>query len=225
LRDLSKLSEIAEASKDSYAFMDLTWVRLRSLQDLMARFFDDPAVRPCLDTLSRVTLAFSPRDNETDVASTRVGLLLGWMGAALRLVPESAKWKKDDRGSEVTLDREGGKPAVTLRFEHDKRQGVNDGAITHIEMECAAKDGGQAAKFQIARAPDDPKLTTWTSDVPGIVVPSQNVRIGAHDEARLLARSLERPARDRLLDASLLSASRILKQVAPRLSARPPRST
>lgn len=224
LRDLTKLSEIAEASKDSYAFMDLTWVRLRSLQDLVARFFDDPAVRPWLDTLSRVTLAFSPRDNETDVASTRAGLLLGWLGAALRLVPESAKWAKDDRGAEVTLDREGGKPPVTVRFEHDKRPGVNDGAITHIEL-LAGGGSAPTAKFQIARQADDSKITTWTCEVPGVVVPSQTVRIGAHDEARLLTRSLERPARDRLLDASLLAASRIVKQVAPRLSARPPRST
>ena len=224
LRDLSKLSEIAEASKDSYAFMDLTWVRLRSLQDLIARFFDDPAVRPCLDTLSRVTLAFSPRDNETDVASTRAGLLLGWLGAALHLAPESAKWKKDDRGAEVTLERDGGKPPVTVRFDRDKRPGVNDGAITHLEL-LSDVGGGKKATFQISRAPGDPKATTWTCDVPGVVIPSQTVRIGSHEEARLLSRSLERPTRDRLLDASLLAASRIVKQVAPRLSERPPRST
>jgi glucose-6-phosphate dehydrogenase assembly protein OpcA len=222
LRDLEKLSQIAQGSKDSYAFMDLTWVRLRRLQDLVARFFDDPPVRPLLDTLTRITFAYSPKEGDTDVASTRAGLLLGWMGFALGLVPESAKWKTDDRGGEVTLDREGGRPKVTVRFDRDSRPNVHDGAITRIELVSDAGNGAQA-KFEIARQ-EDPLTVKWSCNVPGIAVPDQVLRVGAHEEAQLLARSLERPTRDRLLDASLLVASRIVRSVAPRLSERPPRS-
>jgi glucose-6-phosphate dehydrogenase assembly protein OpcA len=48
LRDLEKLSTIAGRSRGRYALADLTWIRLRPLQELVARFFDDESSRPCL---------------------------------------------------------------------------------------------------------------------------------------------------------------------------------
>jgi hypothetical protein len=47
------------------------------------------------------------------------------------------------------------------------------------------------------------------------------LRFGSHEEPKLLARFLERPARDRLLEASLLIGSRIVRSVAPRMSSFP----
>jgi glucose-6-phosphate dehydrogenase assembly protein OpcA len=222
LRDLEKLAEIAQGAKSGYAFMDLTWVRLRGLQDLIARFFDDQELRPYLDGLKSVTLSFNPREGEADAASTRAGLLLGWMASALGFVPETAQWTKRDGGADLVVQREGSKDPVALRFQHDPRPGVHAGSITRGEIVCEAN--GKRARFSIERG-SDPLAVDWKVDAPGVVVPSQTLRIGSHEESQLLIRSLERPTRDALLERSLVAAARILKPIAPRLSERPPRST
>lgn len=223
LRDLEKLSTIVGSSQGAQAFMDLTWVRLRGMQDLVARFFDDPHARPYLDTLTEITFAYSPRAGEADVASTRVGLLLGWIGTALGFVVDTAKWTRGATGGELVIGRENG-TTVKVRFVYDKRAGVHDGSLTRIAMVSDAGEG-KTARFELARQPEDPQVMSWSSELPGVTTPPQMLRFASHDESELLLRTLERPTRDRLLEASLLSASRFVRAVAPRLSAPPPRLT
>jgi glucose-6-phosphate dehydrogenase assembly protein OpcA len=221
LRDLEKLAQIVRACQGAHAFMDLTWVRLRGMQDLVARFFDDPHARPYLDSLSELSFVYSPRDNETDVASTRAGLLLGWIGSALGFVADSAKWKREPGGGELVVSRENG-TSVKVRFAQEKREGVHDGAIVRIEMRCDGEEG--CARFDLARQ-SDPAIFQWSCEVPGVTMPPQLLKFASHDEADLMTRTLERPTRDRLLEASLRKASSLVRPVAPRLSEHPPRLT
>ena len=210
LRDLEKLSSIATRSRGHYALADLTWIRLRTLQDLVARFFDDAEGQACIKDLQRITIEFAPRPDEQDAASTQAGLLFGWIAAVLDLSPEGVQWKRGDGWAEARL---GG---VSARFEAKARADVRPGVITRI-----AFDAGKA-HFEIARA-DDPRVYTWSRDVPGVATPRHTLRVGAFEEPALLVRCLERPKRDKLLETSLLVGSSIVKSVAPRLTAPPPR--
>jgi hypothetical protein len=223
LRDIEKLAFILLQSKDSYAFMDLAWERLRSLQDLVARFFDDPHTRPYLDTLYDVTLAFSPRDGETDVASTRAALLLGWIGSALAVEGTNARWTRKDPGGDLLVEREG-YPDITFHFVHDKRAGVDHGGVTRVELLCAA-EGGKPARFTIDRQADDSKIMLSTFETPDLSPPPQTFRLERHHEAKLLLSCLERPMKDRLLEASLRMATKLVQPIAPRMSERPPSLT
>jgi glucose-6-phosphate dehydrogenase assembly protein OpcA len=220
LRDIEKLALILRQSKDSYAFMDLAWVRLRALQDLVARFFDDPTTRPYLDTLRDVTVAFSPRENETDVASTRAALLVGWMASALGIDGANAKWTKKNPGGDLVVAREG-RGDVTFHFVHDKREGVDHGGVTRVVMLCDA-EGGKKARFAIERQADDAKVMLSTYETPDLSPPPQAFRLERHHEATLLLSCLERPMKDRLLEASLRTATKLVHPIAPRLSERPP---
>ena len=213
LRDLEKLASIAARPRGRYALADLTWIRLRTLQDLVARFFDDEEAAARLRDLERVTIRFSPRPNEADVASTQAGLFFGWVANALGLDPEGTRWTRGVDWSEATLA--GG---VVARFEHVRRSDVWPGAITRVELAC------KEARFDVARGTDDPRSYVWTRDLPGFPMPPQTLRVGPFDEAAMLVRCLERPRRDKLLEASLQVGSRVVRPVAPRLSA-PPRGT
>jgi hypothetical protein len=104
-----------------------------------------------------------------------------------------------------------------LRFEQHAREDVPAGSITRVALGCGA------ASFEITRE-SDPLVFTWTSAVPGASPMRQTLRVGMHEEATLLARGLECPRRDRLLEASLRMGSRIVRPVAPRVSQRPPRA-
>jgi glucose-6-phosphate dehydrogenase assembly protein OpcA len=211
LRDLEKLSRIAQRSHGRYAVADLTWIRLRTLQDFVARFFDDETARRALSTLRRVVIEYSPRENDQDAASTIAGLFFGWMAHVLALNPETAQWKREADHSEVVLG------SLTVRFQRRLREGVVPGRIVGLALEC------DSARFDL-ELQADPEVFKWSRDIPGLLTPPQLFRLPAYDEHTLLVRCLERLKRDPLLEASLDAGSRIVRTVAPRLSMRP-RST
>ncbi len=216
LRDLVKLADVADKFPNT-ALTDLTWVRLRGLQDLIARFFDDPETRPYLEELTQIHFSYSCRESETDVASTRVGLLLGWLCQALDVDTDRCMWSVRKHGGDVFLGRENPHPPVHVRIAHDRRPGVHDGALTRIELRAGQRE---QAKFLIERQ-EDPSNVLWSLDVPGLNTPSQLVRFESHFESNTLRRTLERPERDVLFESSLRAARSILKAVAPRLTSPP----
>jgi glucose-6-phosphate dehydrogenase assembly protein OpcA len=209
LRDLEKLASIAQRSRGRYALADLAWARLHWVQDLVARFFDDEQGRACLPGLERIDIQFSPRPGEKDAASTRSGLLFGWLAHVLALPAESPRWTRGDTWAEVTLGH------VVSRFEQRPQEGVRPGGIVRLTMQC------KTGRFEIQRQ-DDPQAFRWSREVPGTATPPQLLRILSLDEPTLLLRCLERPRRDPLLETSLAVASRIVRPVAPRLSKAPP---
>jgi glucose-6-phosphate dehydrogenase assembly protein OpcA len=209
LRDLEKLSSIAARCRDRYALADLAWIRLRWIQEIVARFFDDPVACTTLSGVRRIAIEFSPREGEQDVTSTTAGLLFGWIAHVLRLGSEAPQWKRGETWGEVTLG------AVQGRFERRRRNDVRPGAVLRLTIEC------EAGRFDLERQ-EDPNLFLWTREVPGVPTPSQVLRVSSHEEWSLLARCMERPRRDMLLEASLLAGSRVVRPVAPRLSMTPP---
>ncbi len=208
LRDLEKLSTVSARVRHTCAFSDLAWIRLRTMQELVARFFDDAAGRECVRSLERVTIEFSPRGGEKDVASTQAGLLFGWMANALSMRAEGVQWKRGPTWGEATLGK------VVARFVHHPRTDVPPGSILRVSIEC---DG---ARFDIERQ-DDPRVLRWSRETPGAPVSPQTIGVDIAEEAGLLVRCLERPRRDFLFENSLHLGSRIVRPIAPRLSSLP----
>lgn len=209
LRDLEKLSFIAQRSRGRYALADLTWTRSRWVLDLVARFFDDEAGRACMGGIERILIEYSPREGETDAASTRAGLLFGWIASALKLDTSAPHWRRGDGWAEVQLGK------VTARFAQRSQKEVRPGGIVRVAFECPD------ARFELARLDDDAQAYRWSREVPGAPTPPQVLRVRSHEESTLLVRALERPKRDKLLEASLDVGSRIVRPVAPRLSVLP----
>ena len=209
LRDLEKLSNIVSRSRGRYAVTDLTWIRLKSLQELVARFFDDEDARGYMSKIERVSIEFAPREAELDVASTQAALLFGWIAQALGLKADSADWKRGPDWGEATLGK------LTVRFDHRPRTDVVTGAVLRVAME------GGGARFEVERL-EDPLVLRWSRDIPGAQTPPQTLRVGTLEEATLMIRCLARPRRDALFERSLHTGSRIVRPVAPRFST-PPR--
>jgi hypothetical protein len=87
--------------------------------------------------------------------------------------------------------------------------------MVRLALEC------KTGRFEIQRQAD-PQVFRWSREVPGMPTPPQLLRVHSLDEPTLLLRCLERPKRDPLLETSLHVGSRIVRPVAPRLSALPP---
>lgn len=211
LRDLEKLSNIAARSRGRYAVTDLTWIRLKPLQELIARFFDDESARGYISKIDRVTIEFSPREAELDVASTQAALLFGWIAQTLSVRTDGVPWRRGADWGEASLGK------LTVRFDHRPRADVPSGAILRVAIE------GGGARFEVERL-DDPCVLRWSREVPGALTPPQTLRIGTVEESTLLVRCLGRPRRDALFEKSLHAGSRIVRPVAPRFSTPPHRA-
>jgi glucose-6-phosphate dehydrogenase assembly protein OpcA len=210
LRDLEKLSNIVSRSRGRYAVTDLTWSRLKSLQELVARFFDDVEARDFLSKIERVAIEFAPREAELDVASTQAALFFGWIAQAMSLRPDGVSWKRGPDWGEATLGK------VTVRFDHRPRADVVAGGVTKVTME------GGGARFEVERL-EDPLVLRWSREVPGSQTAPQMLRVSTLEESMLMVRCLGRPRRDALFEKSLHVGSRIVRPVAPRFSTPPNR--
>jgi glucose-6-phosphate dehydrogenase assembly protein OpcA len=86
-RTLVRLHELVGRKKTSCAVTDLNWRRQTPWRELVAQFFDAPAVRPYLFGLDRVSIEYAA---DTDGAATNPAqayLLAGWLASRLGWMP------------------------------------------------------------------------------------------------------------------------------------------
>jgi glucose-6-phosphate dehydrogenase assembly protein OpcA len=197
LRDLPALDRLAERPIGRSVLADFCWHRLRTWQEMSARFFDEPQCLDDLARLERVTIRFHQRSEKPEPVSNQAALFAGWLASRLGLRLQA--WtSRDPRAPTARLACIRGEgPGVEIRFEAHTRPGVLPGAL--VEVELVAPE----AEFHVCRVVEDPAVICWTAKRPGVPFPQQCVRIGIPDEAKLLTRVLERPLRDPLFEASL----------------------
>lgn len=183
---------------------DLAWTRLAIWQEMCARFFDTPALREHASHVTRVTL------RQACDPGARLGsegaLLLGWLGTRLG-------WKTTRVGGHLRFRRaDGGNVAVS--FEAVARPpGVAPSALAGVAFD-AVHDGvtlRATLDRQLATGiPDDTldaDVLEWRLDVSTSADASapatsrrgpmeQRVRLRTNQGARLLERTLHRPAND-----------------------------
>jgi len=206
LRDLPRIGALV-GRDERYFLADFAWQRLRTWQELVARFFDDPTCARDVTAFDEVVIAFQRRADPSrtpDPVSNQAALFGGWIAHALGWTFE--KWTKPD-GAEASFARKGGR--VTLRFEPAKESNAPSGAITSVSMRVGKAD------YHVDRDGKDPMVICWSGNCPGAPVPNQCLRIHPPTPARILAHMLARPLRDPLFEASLASATRIVTPIAP----------
>lgn len=209
LRDLEALTRMLALSNGEYVIADLTWMRLRTWQEFTARFFDDPDARAKLPSLRELSVKLAPGSREPEATSTQAALFAGWCCEVLGWSTAAPVWTVEGHIATATLTNRTGH-AVTVRFETVEKEGVYPGAIHRVELV------GDDARFEVCRAVDDACVLCWSAEVPGVVVPSQCVRIGAPEEPKMLTRTLEAPRRDPLFERSLAAAARLVGPIAMR---------
>lgn len=209
LRDLDALTRMLSLSNGEYVIADLTWMRLRTWQEFTARFFDDPDARARVPSLRELSVKLAPGSREPEPTSTQAALFAGWCCEVLGWSTAAPVWSVEGHVATATLTNRQGR-AVTVRFETVEKEGVYPGAIHRVEL--VSDD----ARFEVCRAHDDACVLCWSAEVPGVVVPSQCVRIGAPEEPKMLTRTLEAPRRDPLFERSLAAAARLVTPVAAR---------
>jgi glucose-6-phosphate dehydrogenase assembly protein OpcA len=202
---LASLVQLAKWSREEEgrpALADLAWTRLATWQELCARFFDEGRTREHARAITRVTVR-QASDSGARLGS-ETALLLGWLATRLG-------WRATRMGGALRLKREDGRDVVLSVGAVAKPEGVAPGALASVEIE--ATTGGTSMVGTIVRdlasgadvegKTPDADVVNWSLDLTGQPRQSRRVRLRANKGARVLERTLHRPAHDAALVESV----------------------
>jgi glucose-6-phosphate dehydrogenase assembly protein OpcA len=180
---------------------DLAWTRLAPWQEMCARMFDEPRLRPLAACVTRVQLVQASAAGATLAAEGL--LLLGWLATRL-------EWKAAPRSTPQTwLRRDGGNLEVVLSANASPTEAQSSLRAVHIE----ASADGMTLRGQILRDARENDAATWRLEVTAeggeTQRMEQHVRLRAMDKAALLERTLHRPIRDLALEEAVRWAGEV----------------
>jgi glucose-6-phosphate dehydrogenase assembly protein OpcA len=192
----SKRLRSGAGSASGAGVADLAWTRLAPWQEMCARMFDEPRLRPLASRVTRVVLV------QASPAGAALGaeglLLLGWLATRLG-------WKATAQAGQTTLFLRG-EEAIEVVLSPDPSSTALRGALLAAHIEARAD--GVTLNGQIVRDAGEDDAASWRLEVtaeggePQRL--EQRVRLRATDKAALLERTLHRPLHDPALEQSVL---------------------
>jgi glucose-6-phosphate dehydrogenase assembly protein OpcA len=209
LSSLLHLARWARAEPSPPGVADLAWTRIAPWQELCARFFDEPRLMPHARRIKKLTIS------QASDAGSRLGpegaLLLGWFATRLG-------WKVERLGGKTRFMRDDGKPITLSLLATPRPTTVAPSVLAAVTVETEHDDGG-TARGSIQRElgsglegkTADADLLVWRLESSGGTL-EQRVRLGTNTGARMLERTLRRPAHDPALAESALFADAIYEE-------------
>ncbi len=206
LSSLLSLARWARAEPGRAAVNDLAWTRLAPWQELTARFFDEPRLDEHPFAISHLEI------RQASDGGARLGsegaLFLGWLATRLG-------WRLSRVSGRVRLLRKDGEPVVLKLVAVPRPQGVAPTALAGVTLQ--ATHGGVRAEGTITRElasggegqTPDADLIVWRLSVNGSAPMEQRIRLSSNTGARMLERTLHRPAHDPALAESARFAEEI----------------
>jgi len=185
---------------------DFTWLRLAPWRQLIAQFFDPPAVRRCLGTVSEINIAYAQTRKDQSSGLAAALLTVGWL--ASRLGWEIVEPLERRRAGGWTAPLRGlgdGRPQdIQLRLIPDQSPEARF-SLRSVEIISVGESSGV---FRIERTDMDDLITSSeTADVPPV---SRMVYSRRQENVEMLGEELQRFGPDRILEDSIRFATRLL---------------
>jgi glucose-6-phosphate dehydrogenase assembly protein OpcA len=175
---------------------DLTWVRLSTWQELCARIFDEPRLRPLAERVTGVTIV---QDGSAGAVLGPQGtLMLGWLATRLG-------WKAASLAGKLRLvRRDGGTIAVSLRCATPPKDATTGAGAGGASILAVRLDAGGADLSVHGEMEREGNAANWRMEIrSGSTEPQrieQRVRLRDESNAALLDRALHRPTHDPALE-------------------------
>jgi glucose-6-phosphate dehydrogenase assembly protein OpcA len=198
------LVRLAALLAEHKAVSDLAWARLTPWRELLAQFFDAPAMLAHLDALERVTIEVEAREGEP-ADRTQALLLVGWLGARLGWRPAAPAQEIGGVTQLAQARPDGARVAVELRPVEPKHDALD--RLATCTLECGR------TRFSVGRS-DVPDAAIARSEVEGMRPIQRVVRLQRMDEAALLAEELRLLGRDHGYDGALRLATEMLARAS-----------
>ena len=200
LASLLSLAKWARERQNKIAVADLAWTRVAVWQEMCARFFDDPAMRPLASHVESLRIV---QMSEPNVRLGAEGsLMLGWFATRLG-------WQAERLGGALRFLRADKRPVSVELAAMPRAEGVAPLAIASVTLKM--KHESIAATGTVTRdfGGDVADVLHYSLDVNLPSAGKQTVRLGANKSARVLERTLHRPAHDETLSEAVAFAERL----------------
>jgi glucose-6-phosphate dehydrogenase assembly protein OpcA len=194
------LAAQARLIKTGATLSDLAWARLTPWRELIAQFFDAPAMLPHLAAIERVVVEYEAPEGEA-ADRTQAFLLVGWLGSRLSWRPAVAAWVQDGVTRLVLARPNGGAIQAELRPVAPKDDALD--RLAACSLECPH------GHFTVGRA-DTPDAAVARSEVEGMQPIQRMVRLQRMGEADLLAEELRLLGRDHGFEGALRLATELI---------------
>jgi len=185
-RSLARLARLMQSR--GAALSDLGWARLNPWRQLIAQFFDEPRLRPYLDSLTDLDIGHAAG------SSAQALLLAGWLADRLA-------WRPSGKQNHTYRARSaGGDVVVSVHAEPAPDR--EPGSLLSVLLK-ASHDGSHAT-FGVQRR--EPQLATATAKAPETSL-ERTVRLPAGGDPEMLASELQTAGRDQAYAQALAMAA------------------
>jgi glucose-6-phosphate dehydrogenase assembly protein OpcA len=185
------------------AISDLTWTRLTPWRELIAQFFDVPAMAAHLAEIAEIAVDYELRPGE-QLDRTPALLLVGWLSSRLGWRSSGAPATHDGVTTIPLSRRDGGAVQVVLRPAEPKEDALD--RLAGLTLRCPR------AHFHVGRHESPDAAVAW-SEVEGMQTLRRIVRLERLDEAGLLAEEVRLLGRDRAFEGALQAAAALIAQL------------
>jgi glucose-6-phosphate dehydrogenase assembly protein OpcA len=185
------LAAVAALLDVDTAVSDVAWGRLTVWRELVAQFFDAPAMRRHLVEIERVQIAV-PASGET-LDRSQALLLLGWLASRLG-------WQPAEQSATGFTRQDGGKIAFEIIPVQEAEASPDH--LARVALACPH------AEFVVERTTGMDTIATRVK-AEGMWPIQRTVRVEHRDDAALLAAELQLLGRDRTFENALRAAAQL----------------
>lgn len=208
--DLSRLARVIGENPEHMAVSDLNWGRLTPWRALVAGFWDVRENLPALRALDRVLIRFAPTGGADAQTPPAALLLAGWLASRLGWEVGRRITEEGNDADSVELKTADGR-AVVLSLER-----FTGGACGAGGLRSATFYSSEAgAEFCVETAEDGRRLETATATGAGGRRVGRLLDYAERSEGESLGGELAILTRDKVYEAAVAAAARVLDVLAP----------
>ena len=148
---LPAIARISAQARGRFGLTDLNWTRLTPWREIVTSFFDVPAWRPFLDTVTGVRVGFAVDMDGRQILPSQALLFIGWLASRLGWRPIEALAPSEAGGLLFAVTRADG-ARIQIRVRPRFERGLADGDVSGVRIQ--AERDGRLAEFVVKRQPD-----------------------------------------------------------------------
>jgi glucose-6-phosphate dehydrogenase assembly protein OpcA len=198
-RTLARLHAIARAGHGRYGVTDFNWTRITPWRELVMQFFDVPAWRPFLDTITGIRVGFAVDADGREIHPSQALLFIGWLASRLGWTAVESLAPSEAGGLLFAMRRADGHE-IPVRVRPRFMRGLEGGDLSGLRIQ--SEDGGRHAEFVVKRSETSAHVTALVT-IGGRGMGERIVPLGRPGVGELLGEELTIARSDAIYEDAL----------------------
>jgi glucose-6-phosphate dehydrogenase assembly protein OpcA len=148
-RTLPRLHAVARSGTNRYGVTDFNWTRITPWRELVMQFFDVPAWRPFLDTITGIRVGFAVDADGREIHPSQALLFIGWLASRLGWSAVESLAPSEAGGLLFAMRRPDGHE-IPVRVRPRFMLGLDEGDLSGLRIQSEV--GGRHAEFVVKRS-------------------------------------------------------------------------